>query len=405
MQTAHQVSDDLHIAVALRHRQLHRIPVGRDEQRERLHRARQDRAVIQNIRAAALRHGEAADVRDEEAVLEDEIHRNLARGLHLLRERHIRLMQRVAAVGSRLGAVEQLFALHLTGKEGLCAAEHLLERQAAVFRQVRQVDEADKVARRDARQQRTKVDRDLRDDRLVPAAELAVERAHHERRDDRERADADALCTGMQLRKRERDLADDLARGRLPLHRRRVNGLRLFPDALRGKLAVGKLFVTVRALLRRPSGVHRADRAVVLDRAAAVLQILEQDAADEFLEAASVRDRMLIFLVIADEEQIAVRVGRADSVARGNAVERQHDRRAHIRAVAEAGLGALDAQHHVRKAQQRLLDRLAQLVRAHPVLHADGVARHARHGLVRVVKENLRVTVRAQARIVHHIHS
>ena len=319
-------------------------------------------------------------------------------------------MQRVAAVGGRLGAVEQLFALHLTGKEGLRAAEHLLERQAAVFRQVRQVDEADKVARRDARQQRTKVDRDLRDDRLVPAAELAVERAHHERRDDRERADADALCTGVQLRKRKRDLADDLARVRLPLHRRRVDGLRLFPDALRGKLAVGKLFVAVRALLRRPSGVHRADRAVVLDRAAAVLQILEQDAADEFLETASVRDRMLIFhvdrvLVIADEEQIAVRVGRADGVARGNAVERQHDRRAHIRAVAEAGLGALDAQHHVRKAQQRLLDRLAQLVRAHPVLHADGVARHAGHGLVRVVKENLRVAVRAQARIVHHIHS
>lgn len=189
-----------------------------------------------------------------------------------------------------------------------------------------------------------------------------------------------------------------------------MDGLRLFPDALRGKLAVGKLFVAVRALLRRPSGIHRADRAVVLDQAAAVLQILEQDAADEFLEAAPVRDRMLIFhvdrvLVIADEEQIAVRVGRADGVARGNAVERQHNRRAYIRAVAEAGLGALDAQHHVRKAQQRLLDRLAQLVRAHPVLHADGVARHAGHGLVRVVKENLRVAVRAQARIVHHIHS
>ena len=109
--------------------------------------------------------------------------------------------------------------------------------------------------------------------------------------------------------------------------------------------------------------------------------------------------------MIADEEQIAVRVGRADGVARGNAVERQHDRRTHIRAVAESGLGALDAQHHMRKAQQRLLDRLAQLVRAHPVLHADGVARHAGHGLVRVVKENLRVAVRAQARIVHHIHS
>lgn len=119
---------------------------------------------------------------------------------------------------------------------------------------------------------------------------------------------------------------------------------------------------------------------------------------------------MLIFhvdrvLVIADEEQIAVRVGRADGVARGNAVERQHDRRTHIRAVAESGLGALDAQHHMRKAQQRLLDRLAQLGPGAPGPSCGCVARHAGHGLVRVVKENLRVAVRAQARIVHHIHN
>ena len=214
----------------------------------------------------------------------------------------------------------------------------------------------------------------------------------------------------MQLRKRKGHLAHDLSGVRLPLHLGRMDRLRLFPDALGRKLAVGELLIAVGALLRRPVRIHGADRAIVLDRTAAVQQILEQHAADELLEAASVRNRVLILhvdgvLVVADEEQIAIRVGRADGVARGHAVERQHDRRAHVGTVAEAGFGTLDAHHHVRKAQQCLLDRLAQLVRLHPVLHADGVARHARHGFMCVIEKNFRVAVRAQARIVHHIHS
>ena len=293
--------------VALGDRQLHRIAVGRNEQRERLHRARQNRAVVEHIRTAAFGQREPADVGNEETVLEHKIGRDLLCSLHFLRERHIRLVQRFAAVCGGLGAIEQLFALHLVLEERLCAAEHLVVRQFAVLGEIRQVDEADEIPRGNGRQQRPQIDRDLRDNRLVAAAELAVERPHHKRREHGQRADTDGLGIFVQLRKRECHLGDDLGGIVAPLYRGRMNGFGLFPDAVRRKFMVGKLFIAVGALLGRPAGVQTAHRAVILDRTAAVFEILEQYAPDELLEAAPVRDRVLIFhvdglFVIPDKE-------------------------------------------------------------------------------------------------------
>ena len=64
-------------------------------------------------------------------------------------------------------------------------------------------------------------------------------------------------------------------------------------------------------------------------------------------------------------------------------------------------LGRLGGQHHVRKAQQCLLDGFAQLVRAHFIAHADGVARHTGDGFMGVIQEDFCIAVRAEQRVIH----
>ena len=269
MQPLAQHFDYFHVVIALRDRQLHPVPERGHQHCKRLHRARKHRAVIHHIGHAAFRQLEAADVGNQKAVLEHKILTDLLPCRHFFRKRHIRLVQLPAAVGRSLGAVQQLFALHLAVQKRFCALEYLLERQATVFRQIGQVDKADEIPCSRRRQQRPQIDRNLRDDRLIRLTELVVERAHEQRRDNGKRADADRLAVIMQLREREGYLCDDLGRvpdiGQFPC----VGCFWLFPNACRRKLLIRKLFVTVRAFLRRPAGVHAAHRAVVLDRVAA----------------------------------------------------------------------------------------------------------------------------------------
>ena len=293
--------------VALRNGQFHFISIRRDQQRKRLHGARQDCAVIEYIRTAAFRQGEPADIGNEKAVLEHKISRDLLCRLHFLCERHVCLMQRFTAVCGGFCTIEQLFALHLILQKRLRAPEHLVIRQIAVFRKIRQIDKANKIPRGKRRQQRTQIDRNLRDNRLVRSAELIIKRFHHQRSQYRQRTDADGLCVIVQLRKRERHLGDDLGAVSAPLYLGGMNSLRLFPDAIRRKFTVCQLLVAVCALLGRPAGIHAAHRAVILNRETAVFQVLEQYTADKLLESASIRDRVLILhidglVVVADEK-------------------------------------------------------------------------------------------------------
>ena len=120
---------------------------------------------------------------------------------------------------------------------------------------------------------------------------------------------------------------------------------------------------------------------------------------------------MLVFhgdriVLITDQKQIAVRVRRADGVALFHAVERQHHRRQHIRAVAEAGIRRFHAEDHMRKAKQRLLNRLLQFIRLDLIAHTDDMPRHTGNSFMRIIQKNLCVTIRAEQRIIlEHIHS
>ena len=92
---------------------------------------------------------------------------------------------------------------------------------------------------------------------------------------------------------------------------------------------------------------------------------------------------MLVFhvdlvVLVADQEQIAVRILRADGVALPQAVKGQDDRILHIQAVAQLGVGGLNAEHHVRETQQGNFDRLEQDIGPDGLGQLDGVARDTR---------------------------
>ena len=95
-----------------------------------------------------------------------------------------------------------------------------------------------------------------------------------------------------------------------------------------------------------------------------------------------------------------MRVLGADSIAFFHPVERQHDRRQHVSAVAESGIRRLHAEHHVREAQQRLLDCLLQLIRLYFIAHTDSMPRNTGNGFMRIVQKDLCVAVRAEQRII-----
>ena len=271
VQRPRKIADDRQIVIALGDGKLHRTVVRADEQRERLRRRGQHRAVIKHIGQAAGGQLELAHVGDEEAILQNEIAAQLLALHALFIKRHRCLVQLAAGIGRALGAVHELLRLHLVLQKRLGAAEHLVHRQVAVFGQIGQIDKADEIPGRHRGQQRPQIDRDLRNNRLFLPAELMIERAHEQRRDHGKRAYPNALRIAVQLGERKGHFAYDLRPvakiGQIP----RVRGFGLFPNALGRKLAVGELAVAVRRFLRRIARVHRADRAVVFHRLAGKL--------------------------------------------------------------------------------------------------------------------------------------
>ena len=100
-----------------------------------------------------------------------------------------------------------------------------------------------------------------------------------------------------------------------------------------------------------------------------------------------------------------MRILGADGIAFFNPVKRQHDRRQHVCAVAERGVGRLHAEHHVRETQQRFLNRLLQLVGVYLIAHADDMPRYAGDGFVGVIQKNFGITIRTkQRKILEQIH-
>ena len=117
---------------------------------------------------------------------------------------------------------------------------------------------------------------------------------------------------------------------------------------------------------------------------------------------------MLVFhvdlvVLIADQEQEAIGVLGADAVALPQTVEGQNDRVCHVDAVAQLGVGGFNADHHVRKTQQRSLDRLLKYIGADGLGHLDGVARYACAVVRGTVQENFAVAVGTQIGMLDHI--
>ena len=106
-----------------------------------------------------------------------------------------------------------------------------------------------------------------------------------------------------------------------------------------------------------------------------------------------------IVVLVPHEEHIAVRILRADRIAAPRVVEGQHHRLLANHAVLVACRRGADADAHVREAQQRVLDRLLEQLRAHRRVHLDRMARHARRIVLRRVQEYLLAAVGLQQRM------
>ena len=306
-----------------------------------------------------------------------------------------------------LSAVQQLLRHELGHKEIMCLTARLLQRERFILRQIRQVEETDKIARSAARNHLAQVDRNLRDDRLIHAfAVLVVKGTAEHRREHGQRADTQLLCNRMQLRKRERNIGYDLchiAEVGQPLC---MHSLRLLINAVRLRLHLLQSTERIFTLLAGVHGIQRADAAVIPDRLAAFLQIQEQHAADKFFKASAVADAVLIFHVnivaaVADEEQIMVCIRRTDgiSVLYPRRIKRQNNRILAVNIALIRSFGLFNADAHMRETQQRNAYCLEQAFRVNRLAHADGMAWHARHGGFCIIKKNFSIAIRHCQRI------
>ena len=116
------------------------------------------------------------------------------------------------------------------------------------------------------------------------------------------------------LREGQRDLARPFVVVLVPVKFGQMEGRHIRIVVLVRLVRLAQLDKAVLVLLGRVVGFERADRAVVLDRLAAQLEIIIQHALDKFVEAPAVAHAVLVLHVdrlslVATGEQIAVGIG------------------------------------------------------------------------------------------------
>ena len=160
--------------------------------------------------------------------------------------------------------------------------------------------------------------------------------------------------------------------------------------------------VAVLAVLGREPGLVGADTARfnIMPHAA---QIIIQDGADELVEAASVRDTMLVFQIdgaalVAAEEQVTVGIFRADVIGR-NVVHLKYNGRLVDDAVTVLLFPAHQAEPELGVAVERGAHSSEQHTRVDRLGHADDMARRGGQVFMGGIHENGAVAVHIQQRV------